>query len=55
MSTFREYLEKNMQFIAEEENTLANQDALTTSSAPITPTIKKVQKFLKILETYRRT
>ena len=55
MSTFREYLEKNMQFIAEEENTLANQDALTTSSAPITPTTKKVQKFLKILERYGRT
>ena len=55
MSTFREYLVKNMQFIAEEENTLANQDALTTSSAPITPTTKKVQKFLKILERYGRT
>ena len=55
MSTFREYLKKNMQFIAEEENTLANQDALTTSSAPITPTTKKVQKFLKILERYGRT
>ena len=55
MSTFREYLEKNMQFIAEEENTLANQDALTTSSAPITSTTKKVQKFLKILERYGRT
>ena len=55
MSTFREYLEKNMQFIAEEENALANQDALTTSSAPITPTTKKVQKFLKILERYGRT
>ena len=55
MSTFREYLEKNMQFITEEENTLANQDALTTSSAPITPTTKKVQKFLKILERYGRT
>ena len=55
MSTFREYLVKNMQFIAEEENTLANQDALSTSSAPITPTTKKVQKFLKILERYGRT
>ena len=55
MSTFREYLEKNMQFITEEENALANQDALTTSSAPITPTTKKVQKFLKILERYGRT
>lgn len=55
MSTFREYLEKNMQFMTEEENTLANQDALTTSSAPITPTTKKVQKFLKILERYGRT
>ena len=55
MSTFREYLVKNMQFIAEEENTLANQDALTTSSAPITPTTKKDQKFLKILERYGRT
>lgn len=55
MPTFREYLEKNMQFIAEEENTLTNQDALTTSSAPITPTTKKVQKFLKILERYGRT
>ena len=55
MSTFREYLEKNMQFMTEEENTLANQDALTTSSAPITPTAKKVQKFLKILERYGRT
>lgn len=55
MSTFREYLKKNMQFIAEEENALANQDALTTSSAPITPTTKKVQKFLKILERYGRT
>ena len=55
MSTFREYLVKNMQFITEEENTLANQDALTTSSAPITPTTKKVQKFLKILERYGRT
>ena len=55
MSTFREYLKKNMQFIAEEENTLANQDALTTSSTPITPTTKKVQKFLKILERYGRT
>ena len=55
MSTFREYLVKNMQFMTEEENTLANQDALTTSSAPITPTTKKVQKFLKILERYGRT
>ena len=55
MSTFREYLEKNMQFMTEEENTLTNQDALTTSSAPITPTTKKVQKFLKILERYGRT
>ena len=55
MSTFREYLEKNMQFMTEEENTLANQDALATSSAPITPTTKKVQKFLKILERYGRT
>ena len=55
MSTFREYLVKNMQFIAEEENTSANQDALTTSSAPITPTTKKVQKFLKLLERYGRT
>ena len=55
MSTFREYLKKNMQFMTEEENTLANQDALTTSSAPITPTTKKVQKFLKILERYGRT
>ena len=55
MSTFREYLVKNMQFISEEENTLANQDALTTSTAPITPTAKKVQKFLKILERYGRT
>ena len=55
MSSFREYLKKNMQFIAEEENALANQDALTTSSAPITPTTKKVQKFLKILERYGRT
>ena len=55
MTAFREYLEKNMQFITEEENTLANQDALTTSSAPITPTTKKVQKFLKILERYGRT
>ena len=55
MSTFREYLVKNMQFITEEENALANQDALTTSSAPITPTTKKVQKFLKILERYGRT
>ena len=55
MPTFREYLEKNMQFMTEEENTLANQDALTTSSAPITPTTKKVQKFLKILERYGRT
>ena len=55
MSSFREYLEKNMQFMTEEENTLANQDALTTSSAPITPTTKKVQKFLKILERYGRT
>ena len=55
MSTFREYLKKNMQFIAEEENALANQDALTTSSASITPTTKKVQKFLKILERYGRT
>ena len=55
MPTFREYLEKNMQFIAEEENALANQDALTTSSTSITPTTKKVQKFLKILERYGRT
>ena len=55
MSTFREYLVKNMQFITEEENTLANQDALSTSSAPITPTTNKVQKFLKILERYGRT
>ena len=55
MSTFREYLEKNMQFMTEEENTLANQDTLTTSSAPITPTTRKVQKFLKILERYGRT
>ena len=55
MSSFREYLEKNMQFMTEEENTLANQDDLTTSSAPITPTTKKVQKFLKILERYGRT
>ena len=55
MSTFREYLEKNMQFMTEEENTLANQDVLTTSTAPITPTTKKVQKFLKILERYGRT
>ena len=55
MPTFREYLEKNMQFMTEEENTLANQDALTTSSTPITPTTKKVQKFLKILERYGRT
>ena len=55
MSTFREYLEKNMQLITEEENTLANQDALTTSSASVTLTTKKVQKFLKILERYGRT
>ena len=55
MSTFREYLKKNMQFIAEEENTLANQDALTVSTTSITPTTKKVQKFLKILERYGRT
>ena len=55
MSTFREYLVKNMQFITEEENTLANQDALTTSSTSVTPTAKKVQKFLKILERYGRT
>ena len=53
--TFREYLVENKQFITEEENTLPNQDALTTSSAPITPTTKKVQKFLKILERYGRT
>ena len=55
MPTFREYLVKNMQFITEEENTLANQDALTTSSTSVTPTTKKVQKFLKILERYGRT
>ena len=55
MSTFREYLEKNTQFITEEENTSVNQDALTTSSTSITPTTKKVQKFLKILERYGRT
>ena len=55
MTAFREYLKKNKQFMTEEENTLANQDALTTSSAPITPTTKKVQKFLKILERYGRT
>ena len=55
MSTFREYLEKNMQSMTEEENTLANQDALTTSSASINPATKKVQKFLKILERYGRT
>ena len=55
MSTFREYLEKNMQFMTEEENTLANQDALSTSTTSITPTTKKVQKFLKILERYGRT
>ena len=55
MSTFREYLVKNKQFIAEEENTLANQDALTTSSTSMTLTTKKVQKFLKILERYGRT
>ena len=54
MTAFREYL-KEKQLITEEENTLANQDALTTSSAPITPTTKKVQKFLKILERYGRT
>ena len=50
MSTFREFLIENKQFITEEENTLANQDALTTSSASINSTTKKVQKFLKILE-----
>ena len=55
MSTFREYLEKNMQFMTEEENTLTNQDALTVSTTSITPTTKKVQKFLKILERYGRT
>lgn len=55
MTAFREYLKKNKQFMTEEENTLANQDALTTSTAPITPTTKKVQKFLKILERYGRT
>ena len=55
MSSFREYLEKNMQFMTEEENTLANQDALTTSSTSVTSTTKKVQKFLKILERYGRT
>ena len=55
MSTFREYLIENMQFITEEENTSASQDTLTTSTAPITPTTKKVQKFLKILERYGRT
>ena len=55
MSSFREYLEKNMLFMTEEENTLANQDALTTSSTSVTPTTKKVQKFLKILERYGRT
>lgn len=54
MTAFREYL-KEKQLITEEDNTLANQDALTTSSAPITPTTKKVQKFLKILERYGRT
>lgn len=55
MTAFREYLKKNKQFMTEEDNTLANQDALTTSTAPITPTTKKVQKFLKILERYGRT
>ena len=55
MSAFREYLVKNKQFITEEENTLSNQDALTTSSASVTLTTKKVQKFLKILERYGRT
>ena len=54
MIAFREYL-REKQLITEEENTLANQDALTTSSAPMTPTTKKVQKFLKILERYGRT
>ena len=54
MTAFREYL-KEKQLITEEENTLANQDVLTTSAAPITPTTKKVQKFLKILERYGRT
>ena len=54
MTAFREYL-REKQLITEEENTLANQDALTTSSAPITSTTKKVQKFLKILERYGRT
>ena len=55
MSAFREYLKKNKQFMTEEENTLPNQDALTTSSASVTLTAKKVQKFLKILESYGRT
>ena len=55
MVSFREYLEKNKQFIAEEENTLPNQDTLTTSTASMTLTTKKVQKFLKILERYGRT
>ena len=55
MTAFREYLKKNMQLTTEEENTSANQDALTTSSASITPTSKKIQKFLKILERYGRT
>ena len=55
MTAFREYLKEKKQFITEEENTLANQDALTTSAASITPTTKKVQKFLKILERYGRT
>ena len=55
MITFREYLVENKQFITEEENTLPNQDALTTSSASINSTTKKVQKFLKILERYGRT
>ena len=55
MTAFREYLVKNKQFIAEEENTLSNQDTLTTSSTSMTLTAKKVQKFLKILERYGRT
>ena len=55
MTAFREYLKKNKQFMTEEENTLANQDALTTSSTSMTLTTKKVQKFLKILERYGRT
>ena len=54
MTAFREYL-REKQLITEEENTLSNQDALTTSSASMTLTTKKVQKFLKILERYGRT